>query len=180
MPGAGAEIAYTVTFLEMTERPAGPYPPLPTGPAISLIHAEKPPLRYFFHLYDSVGEAYEWVDRHGDDPAELTAWLHDENVALYTMLFDGWPGGFFVLDWRAGDACDLAYFGLVPEATGRGLGLWLLGEAIRAGWEREGVEKLTLNTNSLDHPRALPNYQRLGFVPVRREERTRILTRPRA
>ena len=51
---------------------------------------------------------------------------------------------------------------------------------VAGGIGREGVEKLTLNTNSLDHPRALPNYQRLGFVPVRREERTRTLTRPRA
>ncbi len=178
MPEAGEEVAYTVTFLEMTERPAGPFPPLPSGPAISLMHAEKPPLRYFFHLYDSVGEAHEWVDRHGDDPAELEAWLRHADVALFTMLFDGWPGGFFMLDWRKPGVCDLAYFGLVPEAVGRGLGKWLLGEAIRAAWEREGVEKLTLNTNSLDHPRALPNYQMAGFTPVRREERTRVLTRP--
>lgn len=180
MPEAGEEIACTVTFLEMTERPAGPFPPLPAGPAVSLIHAEKPPLRYFFHLYDSVGEAYEWVDRHGDDPEQLTAWLHSDDVALYTLMLDGWPGGFFVLDWREPGVCELAYFGLAPEATGRGLGLWLLGEAIWAAWDREGVAKMTVNTNSLDHPRALPNYQRLGFVPVRREERTRILTRPRA
>jgi len=176
MAKAGDEIAYTVTFLEMAERPSGPYPPLPAGPAISLIHAEKPPLAYFFHLYDSVGAEYEWVDRHEDDPAELLAWLHDDGIALYTMLFDGWPGGFFVLDWRAEGVCDLAYFGLVPEAMGRGLGKWLLGEAIRAAWDRDGVAKMTLNTNSLDHPKALPNYQKLGFTPVGREERTRILT----
>ena len=28
---------------------------------------------------------------------------------------------------------------------------------------------MTVNTNSLDHPRALPLYQKAGFVPVRRE-----------
>ena len=34
---------------------------------------------------------------------------------------------------------------------------------------------MTVNTNTLDGPRALPLYQRMGFTPVRREETTRIL-----
>jgi hypothetical protein len=38
---------------------------------------------------------------------------------------------------------------------------------------------MTVNTNSLDHPRALPLYQKAGFVPVRRETRMQVLTRDR-
>ena len=47
------------------------------------------------------------------------------------------------------------------------------------GWDRAGVTKMTLNTNTLDHPRALALYQRMGFVPVRRENKRRKLTRAR-
>jgi hypothetical protein len=38
---------------------------------------------------------------------------------------------------------------------------------------------MTLDTCTLDHPRALALYQRAGFVPVCREDKTRVLTRAR-
>ncbi|MEC4687862.1 MAG: GNAT family N-acetyltransferase, partial [Nitrospirota bacterium] len=89
------------------------------------------------------------------------------------------PGGFFVLDTRQPDTCDLAFFGLVPQAIGRGLSAWFLGCAIHMGWDRPGVTRMTVDTTTLDHPRALAFYQRMGFVPVRREDKSRKLTRPR-
>ena len=67
----------------------------------------------------------------------------------------------------------------MPQAIGRGLGNWFLATAIDTGWEIKGTEKMTLNTNSLDHPRALGLYQKWGFMPVRQEEHKRILTRER-
>jgi hypothetical protein len=54
------------------------------------------------------------------------------------MMGQGWPQGFFMLDWRDAGLCDLAYFGLVPQAIGRGLGWWLLQCAILTGWGRDG------------------------------------------
>jgi hypothetical protein len=33
------------------------------------------------------------------------------------------------------------------------------------------ISRLTINTCTLDHPRALPLYQRLGFTAYAREER---------
>jgi ribosomal protein S18 acetylase RimI-like enzyme len=38
---------------------------------------------------------------------------------------------------------------------------------------------MTVNTCTLDHPRALALYQRLGFTPIAREERTRVLVHDR-
>jgi GNAT superfamily N-acetyltransferase len=92
---------------------------------------------------------------------------------------DGWPHGFFVLDSREAGRCDLAYFGLVPQAIGRGLGTFLLQTAVHMAWDRPATGRLTVNTNSLDHPRALPLYQKAGFEPVRRETRVRVLSRDR-
>ena len=67
----------------------------------------------------------------------------------------------------------------MPEAVGQGLGTFLLETAVHTAWEMPGVARLTVDTNSLDHPRALPLYQKAGFTPVRRETVTRTLTRDR-
>ncbi|MEE9454334.1 MAG: GNAT family N-acetyltransferase [Paracoccaceae bacterium] len=176
---AGEEISYTVTFLEMTARPSYPYPPMPTGGPTVLLAADAPPAWHFLNMYDAVGTSHEWTDQHQKPVAEVTAFLHDPDVTMFTLMRTGWPAGFFILDARRTQECDLAYFGLVPEALGLGLGKYLLNTAILMGWEMPDVQKMTLNTNSLDHPRALPLYQKAGFTPVRREEHKRVLSRDR-
>jgi GNAT superfamily N-acetyltransferase len=177
---AGERVEYVVTFLEMAGRPAYARPHMPIGPVSALIAAEVPPLWYFFALYDAVGRDHEWTDQHDRPAAEVEAWLRDPAVTLYTFMRAGWPHGFFILDSRAEQACDLALFGIVPQAIGRGLGTFLLQTAVHMAWDRPGTARVTVNTNSLDHPRALPLYQRAGFVPVRRETRSRVLTRDHA
>lgn len=174
---AGERVAYRVTWLEMTARPRYGWPPLPSGRGVALVRAETPPAWYFLSLYDAVGADYEWVDQHAVPRPELEAWLHHPEVALYTLMGEGWPKGFFMLDGREAGTCDLAYFGLVPQAVGKGLGYWLLQTAVLTAWDRPGVERLTVNTCTLDHPRALGQYQRAGFAPVRTEEKSRVLTR---
>ena len=176
---SGSTVEYVVTFLEMTERPAWPWPPAPAGMEGALLRAEAPPPWYFLTMYDAVGRDYAWTDHHDRPEEDLRAWLHDPEVAMYTLMAHGWPHGFFVLDWREAGRCELAYFGLVPEVIGRGLGSWLLRTAILTGWSHEGVTRMTVNTNTLDHPRALVNYQKQGFGVVARETRNRILTRDR-
>jgi GNAT superfamily N-acetyltransferase len=178
MIDAGTEVSYTVTWLEMTRRPEGPWPHQPSGPPASLLVAESPPAWYFLALYGAVGRDHAWEDMHARPADELAAWLADPGVSLHTLLRGGWPAGFFVLDITEAGVVDIAYFGLVPQAVGIGLGRFLLGTAIRTAWDMPGTERVTVNTCTLDHPRALGLYQKMGFVPVRREERRRTLTRP--
>ncbi|MBT8475607.1 MAG: GNAT family N-acetyltransferase [Alphaproteobacteria bacterium] len=176
---AGTPVDYTVTWLEMTERPGYGYPPLPANQPASLLQASLPPVWFFLSLYDAVGRDYAWEDAHSRDEDELQGWLSDPKVALFTLMAQGWPHGFFMLDGREAGTCDLAYFGMVPQAVGRGLGTWLLRTAILTAWDRPLVERLTVNTCTLDHPRALQTYQKNGFTPVRRQDFTRVLQRPR-
>ncbi|MBM9593144.1 GNAT family N-acetyltransferase [Roseitranquillus sediminis] len=178
MIDAGQEVDYVITWLEMTERPKWPWPQLPSGAPATLLPAARPPVWYFLALYDAVGRDFAWEDMFQRPQDELQAWLAHEDVTLHTLMRDGWPAGFFVLDARAGDVVDLAYFGLVPEVFGRGLGSFLLRTALLTSWSRPGVRAMTVNTCTLDHPRALGLYQRHGFSPVRRETRSRLLTRP--
>lgn len=173
---AGTEVPFTITYLEMTQRPGFGLPQLDGD--IRLERAIDPPVWYFLSLYDAVGREYEWQDRFDQaekDPATLQAFVRDPDVVIWTAIRNGWPAGFFMLDWREAGICDLAYFGLVPQAVGTGLGRPLLQTAIAMGWERTSVKKMTVNTCTLDHPSALPLYQKMGFVPVEREERSRVL-----
>jgi GNAT superfamily N-acetyltransferase len=72
---------------------------------------------------------------------------------------------------------ELAYFGLVPECIGRGLGGWLLDVAIDRAWSMRGTRRLWVHTCSLDHPRALGQYERAGFVRI--AERRDVIWDPR-
>lgn len=174
---AGETVDYRITWLEMPEPPDFGWPALPVGREAMLIKAESPPWWYFLSLYDAVGRDYAWTDKHTVPREDLGTWLAHPDVSLHTLVARGWPQGFFMLDAREGTVCDLAYFGLVPEAVGRGLGTWLLQSAILSGWALPGVKRLTVNTCTLDHPRALIQYQRFGFQPVRTETRTTVLDR---
>ena len=64
---------------------------------------------------------------------------------------------------------EIAYFGLMPRFIGQGLGGWLLRKAIARAWEGES-RRIWLHTCTLDHPSALPNYLRHGFVATGTEE----------
>ncbi|MGR3515316.1 MAG: GNAT family N-acetyltransferase [Paracoccaceae bacterium] len=174
---AGTEVAYTVTYLEMTARPTFGYPTLPVASTAALLKAEEPPLWFFFSLYDAVGRDYAWEDLHTFPEQDVAEQL-DRSI-LYTLTEKGWPHGFFLLEPMEDDTVDLAYFGLVPEAVGSGLGRWLLQTAILTAWDIEGARRVTVNTCTLDHPRALALYQKNGFVPVWREEKSRTLARDR-
>ena len=144
----GDEIEYVVTFLEMTKRPTAPVPPRPVNVNTALLGAEDPPPDYFLYLYSAVGAEYEWTDWLNRPRDELEAFVANPATLLYTLMLDGWPGGFFMLDKSQGSTCDLAYFGLVPQAVGRKLGHWFLSTAVETAWSLPGVERMTLNTNT--------------------------------
>jgi GNAT superfamily N-acetyltransferase len=162
-------IPMIVTFLEMTAKPAAIPPPLPRG-KIAYLRSEHPPVHFYRYLYDTVGGKYFWVDRKKIDDAKLADIIGDPDNHLYVLYTEGTPAGMAELDFRAEGAANIAYFGLTPEATGRRLGYFFLYQACMSAWTRP-ISKLLVNTCTLDHPRALPLYQRMGFKPYAREER---------
>ncbi|SLN49952.1 GNAT family N-acetyltransferase [Oceanibacterium hippocampi] len=158
----------TVTYLEMRERPQRPTVPRPAV-RIALMRAEKPTVSFYRYLYDAVGRSWYWYERKRLSDAALRAIIQDEKVEVVVLYVAGVPAGYAELDCRKDGVVDLAYFGLVPEFIGHGLGGYFLNWAIDEAWQR-GPERVTVNTCTLDHPRALPLYQRLGFVPYRRAD----------
>ncbi|WP_114391565.1 GNAT family N-acetyltransferase [Oleisolibacter albus] len=159
-----------VTYLEMTAPPARPHPPTPLE-RLALLRAEHCTLSFYRFLYNTVGEPWLWWSRRAMPDAALQALLADERVEIYVPYVAGVPAGFVELDRRRPGTCEIAYFGLMPDFIGRRLGPWLLGWAVEAGWKGAGTTRMTVNTCTLDHPKALMLYQRAGFLPVRQVEK---------
>ncbi|SMF04915.1 Ribosomal protein S18 acetylase RimI [Tistlia consotensis] len=170
-PVEPATLKVTVTYLEMTEppRPEPAHPP--SNRRIALLRAQKPTLKFYRFLYDAVGEDWTWWERRIIPDERLAAYLQDERVEVYVLYVEGQPAGFFELDGREAGRIDLGMFGLMPQFVGQGLGGWFLQAAVETAWERKPA-RVTVNTCTLDHPRALPLYQKAGFTPVRQEAKT--------
>jgi len=154
-----------VTHLEMLVPP--PYRvQMPLGHRLALMAARQMPPHFYRYLYEQVGKPHHWLLRRRLDDAALAAEIHSAQVEIQVLYCDGSPAGFFELDLSRlpGDVA-IRYLGLVPDFQGRGLSKFFLSEAILAAWAHE-PESVTIQTNTLDSPRALQLYQRAGFQPV--------------
>lgn len=155
----------TITFLEMTAPPAKRLP-LPMGVNAAILLAEKPQLAFYRFLQFQVGHPWHWEHRLRMDDETLAPLIHAGTTEVYVLYLDGSPAGFFEISREDNAVSDLAYFGMMKYASGRGLGRWFLSRAIDACWASK-PDRVTVNTCTLDHPAALPLYQKLGFRPYR-------------
>jgi GNAT superfamily N-acetyltransferase len=159
---AGVEV--TVTFLEMSVPPAHP-PPLPLNQPIALLQARNIPLHFYRYLLDRVGRRWKWERSLRLTDEALSAELTHPGRDVRVLYLDGAPAGFFDIRPHLPESAEIAYFGMMEQALSRGLGRWFLGAAISAAWQHK-PQMVTVQTCTLDHPAALPLYQKLGFSPV--------------
>ncbi|WP_320179059.1 GNAT family N-acetyltransferase [Roseovarius pacificus] len=157
--------ASVVTHLEMcAEAAQRPEADLP----LELARVTAPDPDWYLGLFRKVGAPWLWFGRLVMDQDELRRILSDERVHVY-VIGDGTDEvGLLELDFRQHGDCELAYFGLAPEAVGGGAGRWLMNRAIRLAWA-EGIARFHVHTCTLDHPAALDFYRRSGFTPYARE-----------
>jgi GNAT superfamily N-acetyltransferase len=158
------------TYLQM-ESEAGLNPAESARPGLRIERMAACPGSFFRYLYAEVGRRYHWVDRLVWTDEQVSTYLADPSVSIWLFTVDGAPAGYFELKRHEHDAVEIAYFGLLPEFIGRGLGKHLLTVAAREAW-RLGASRVWLHTCTLDDPAALPNYQARGFVPYKKETYT--------
>ena len=159
--GAGRAVLVTVTYLEMTSPDQRTAPPEWTEPAV-VVRAERPTISFYRYLYDTVGADWDWFERGRLSSEALAAIIHDDAVEVFVLHVRGVPAGYVELDRRVEHEVEIAYFGLVPDYIGRGLGPCLLGWGLDRAWSY-GPRRVWLHTCSLDHPKALSVYLRAGF-----------------
>lgn len=163
------QLATVVTTLEMRARP--PLRPAPPSPLRLFAWNRPAPDRYRM-LFQRVGGRWLWYSRLAMADEPLRAIIHHPGIAVFVVVDPARiEVGMVELDHRAAGACEISYFALVPELTGRGHGRWMMAEALARAW-RPGVERVWLHTCTLDHPSALDFYRAQGFSAVARTVET--------
>ena len=165
----------TTWYLEMTDRGA-----LLPARKLAWEHrferARRPSAAFARFLYTAIGGDWHWTDRLGWSRARWDAHLQRQACELYTLQMAGNPMGYAELERQADGNVQLVYFGLMPEAVGRGLGGGLLTYAVEHAWRPPETRRVWVHTCSLDAPAARPNYQARGFSLFRTETRAVPLT----
>lgn len=163
---APGKLRQTITDLEMTAPPRSLCPGAP-DPSLG------PPVRLdpdaYRALYRAVGEHWLWWERLALTDADLAAILDDPRVEVRMLRVDGEIAGYSEIDRRADDgSVEIAFLGLKPAFTSRGLGRALLAQTLLAAW-KQGARRVWLHTCNHDHPGALGLYRSAGFRIVRRK-----------
>lgn len=156
-------IASVVTCLEMNERPRVEAP-LPTDPSLHLEPFVRADVAFYRTLYRSIGEDWLWFSRLVMPSEQLRSILEDPHVETYILQRGDAPIGLLELDFREAGSCELAFFGVVREAIGQGVGRVLMAQAIDKAWAKP-IKRFWVHTCSFDHPSALRFYRRAGFQP---------------
>ncbi|MET4595161.1 MULTISPECIES: GNAT family N-acetyltransferase [unclassified Sphingomonas] len=165
IPVANDVLATIVTTLEMRRRP--PLRPIP-GSRFRLVRWERPAIDRYRTLFARVGAPWLWYSRLVMAEPALSAILDDPLIQVHAVTDPaGIEVGMVELDFRQPAACEISYFGLVPELAGQGHGRWLMAETLARSWNK-GVERVWLHTCTLDHPGALGFYRAQGFVAIKR------------
>jgi GNAT superfamily N-acetyltransferase len=156
----------TTTYLEM--RTPGAFKPR-TSPVqrvcVEKIEIPTPTLNHYFFVH--VGRPWRWYSRLSWTLADWKAWAEKETVGTWMGRLQGSPFGYIEIERQGSDA-ELSFIGLLPQFIGKGLGGFLLSEAIRIAWELN-PKRVWVHTCTLDHPHALSNYLARGFSIYCRE-----------
>jgi GNAT superfamily N-acetyltransferase len=124
-------------------------------------------------LYFRVGEQWDWNDRRPWTDHQWKEYATAPGLRTFAGYYDDVLAGYYELRRDTNHGVEIAYFGLLPEFIGRGLGGALLTSAIEEAWSRgRGIAptRVWVHTCNRDHPQALANYQARGMVVYKIEE----------
>lgn len=138
---------------------------------VRIERVHKCPVSFYRYLYIEVGKNYSWIDRLSWTDDQIQKHLDQSSVQIWVLYGEGSPAGYFELNQHPDNSVEIAYFGLLPEFIGRGLGKHLLSSAINLAWEMK-PSRVWLHTCTLDDPAAVPNYLKRGFKPYKQETYT--------
>jgi GNAT superfamily N-acetyltransferase len=161
-------VQVTRTYLEMRD-PSELQAARSNDPLIHTEFQRDCSIELFRTLYVEVGKNYHWIDRLPWTDEDIAKYLLQPEISLWLMTYDDETAGYFELRKCEDGSTEVAYFGLMPDFIGRGLGKHLLTCAIEQAWA-DGANRVWLHTCTLDDPAAMPNYLKRGFRSFKSEK----------
>lgn len=129
--------------------------------------------RFNRDMYLRVGEDWRWIDKRPWMDDQWKEYAAAPALRTFAAYYGNDLAGYYELRQDGEGGVEIAYFGLLPEYIGRGLGGALLTSAIEEAWSGHGgivPARVWVHTCNRDHPQALANYQARGFVIYKTEE----------
>lgn len=161
----------TTWYLEQTESAQLRASPVPAdAPPIQLIAPAQPQLNRA--LYAAVGADWRWTDRLPWPPERWQAQIGRAEIHTLLMGTPAAPAGYVELEQQTDGNVEIAYFGLLSQALGRGWGGHLLSTGLRTAWSLPGTRRVWVHTCSWDAPAALANYRARGMRLYKEEVKT--------
>ncbi|WP_374446262.1 GNAT family N-acetyltransferase [Stella sp.] len=152
------KILNVVTWLEMRAPPA-----TPIAPPLALRRVVRPDPAWYRALFLRVGTPWLWSMHLELDDAALAEAIADPSLEIFVACEARAEVGLVVLDRGDPRSVEILDFGLVPEATGRGLGRRMMAATLAHAFAG-GPERVWLHTCTHDHPAAVPFYLACGFA----------------
>ena len=152
------------TYLEM--RSPDEFRPKPADARFQVREQTERDWRFNRDLYFRVGEQWDWSDRRPWTDKQWKEYAMATELRTFAGYYDESLAGYYELRQDAEGGIEIAYFGLLPEFIGRGLGGALLTSAIEEAWSGSGEiapVRVWVHTCNRDHPQALANYQARGM-----------------
>ena len=118
-----------------------------------------------------MGEQWDWIDKRPWTDGQWKEYATAPELRTFAGYYDDVLAGYYELRRDREGGIEIAYFGLLPEWIGRGLGGALLTSAIEGAWRMEpNPSRVWVHTCNRDHPQALANYQARGMIVYKVEE----------
>jgi GNAT superfamily N-acetyltransferase len=151
------------TYLEM--RSPGQLRPKRADARFQVLEKTQRDWRFNRDLYFRVGEQWDWTDKRPWTDDQWKEYATAPDLRTFAGYYDDALAGYCELRRDTESGIEIAYFGLLPEWIGRGLGGALLTSVIEEAWRMEpNPSRVWVHTCNRDHPQALANYQARGMV----------------
>ncbi|WP_210210420.1 GNAT family N-acetyltransferase [Methylovirgula sp. 4M-Z18] len=155
------KLANAVTWLEMRGKPEGHT--VPARPDLALQPLRGGDVDRYLRIFRAVGDAWLWSGRLALQHSEIAAVLDAPQTRAFALVERNADVGLLEISFKE-NAAELDYFGVVEQAIGRGIGRWLMAQAIALAWSQP-IERFWLHTCSFDSPAAIGFYRQSGFTP---------------
>ena len=137
---------------------------------LEVILEKKPKIDICKFFYKEVGRDFFWRDRLKWRDQDWLDYINNDFFKLYILKYNNKFAGYYELLYDPkNSSMEIAYFGIFKEFYGKGIGGYLLTDAILNSFNQK-INKVWVHTCTLDHPNALKNYLARGMKVFKTEK----------
>ena len=137
---------------------------------LEVILEKEPTVDFCKFLYKEVGRDFFWRDRLKWGDQDWLNYISNDFFKLYILKKNNELAGYYELLYDPKiPSMEIPYFGIFKEFFGKGIGGYLLTDAILTSFNQK-INRVCVHTCTLDHANALKNYLARGMKIFKTEK----------